>query len=76
MFIGLSASCQPPRTYCAWHIERLESRLLLTDNVWTSADGGSYGIDGNWSLGHVPTASEDAKITLAGDYSVTLAPLE
>src|SRR5205809_1150228 len=29
MFIGLSASCQPPRTYCAWHIERLESRLLL-----------------------------------------------
>src|SRR5689334_21806067 len=58
------------RRRCA-PIEQLESRGLFTANHWINASGGDWSVDANWSLGHVPTASEDAVIDLPGSYTVT-----
>jgi hypothetical protein len=52
-------------------IESLENRWLLSTNSWKSAVSGDWDTASNWSAGHVPTASEDAVISLAGSYSVT-----
>lgn len=52
-------------------VERLEGRLLLSANSWKSAVNGDWDDASKWSAGHVPTASEDVTINLAGSYSVT-----
>src|SRR6185503_8734170 len=39
---------------------------------WNNALGGSWETPGNWSPPQVPGAADDARITLAGTYSVTL----
>ena len=44
---------------------------VITNNYWTNASGGDWDTATNWSLGHVPTATENAVITLAGTYTVT-----
>jgi len=54
-------------------VEILERRMLLTTNSWTNANGGDWDTASNWSLGHVPLASEDAVINLSGNYTVTHA---
>jgi hypothetical protein len=51
--------------------ESLESRLLLSANSWKAAVSGDWDTASNWSLGHVPTASEDVNIAIAGSYTVT-----
>jgi len=42
--------------------EALERRELLTANVWNNPNGGDWDTASNWSLGHVPLATEDAVI--------------
>src|SRR5690348_11398257 len=44
--------------------------LLTCTNSWTTASSGNWETGGNWSLGHAPTATEDACITLEGNYTV------
>jgi len=39
---------------------------------WNNASGGNWGTPGNWNPAQVPGASDDAVITLAGTYTVTL----
>jgi RHS repeat-associated protein len=39
-------------------------------NVWISSTGGDWDTASNWSLGHVPTAAENAVINLPGTYTV------
>ncbi len=51
-------------------IESMESRLLMTTNSWKSAVSGSWEDASRWSLGHVPTSSEDVSIVVAGTYTV------
>src|SRR3954464_4062349 len=52
-------------------VERLEGRVLLAANAWKSAVSGNWTDATRWSLGHVPTATEDVSITVAGSYTVT-----
>jgi RHS repeat-associated protein len=52
-------------------VEALESRVLLTTNSWKSAVSGDWDTASNWSLGHVPLATENVVINLAGTYTVT-----
>ena len=56
-------------------IERLEGRLLMAANSWKSPVSGDWDDATKWSAGHVPTATEDAVINLAGTYSVTHAKI-
>jgi fibronectin-binding autotransporter adhesin len=51
--------------------EPLEPRLLLSTNSWINSSGGDWDTASNWSLGHVPTATENVVINLAGSYTVT-----
>jgi hypothetical protein len=44
--------------------DRLEDRVTPTNNIW-NAGSGDWAVDGNWSLGHVPTGGEDAVINTA-----------
>ncbi|HYV97026.1 MAG TPA: hypothetical protein VE967_06205 [Gemmatimonadaceae bacterium] len=41
-------------------------------NSWTNASGGNWSTAASWSLGHVPTATEDVRIVAAGSYTVLL----
>src|SRR4051812_522701 len=52
--------------------EMLEKRVLFTTNFWNAAVNGDYTDGSKWSLGHMPTASENAAITLSGTYTVKL----
>src|SRR5437764_864708 len=52
-------------------VERLEGRVLLAANAWKSAVSGNWTDATRWSLGHVPTVTEDVSITIAGSYTVT-----
>src|SRR5712672_940238 len=52
-------------------VEPLEPRVLLAANAWKSAVSGDWDLAGNWSAGHVPMASEDVQISVAGSYTVT-----
>jgi YD repeat-containing protein len=52
-------------------VEHLETRILLTTNTWVAAGGGDWDTAGNWSLGHVPTANEDAVINESGNFTIT-----
>src|SRR5688572_9301900 len=54
-------------------IECLESRTLFADVSWINPLGGDFNDPANWDTNSVPTASDDAFITLDGDYQVTLA---
>jgi len=60
-----------PRRRIFAALEPLENRLLMSVNAWKSAVSGSWNDATKWSLGHVPTSSEDATISMAGDYTVT-----
>src|ERR1700722_18111084 len=52
--------------------EVLERRVFLsTTNSWINPLGGDFDTSTNWSLGHVPLATEDAVINLPGTYVVT-----
>src|SRR5688572_20277783 len=53
-------------------IEALEDRVLFATNAWKAAVSGSWDDATKWSLGHVPTTTEDVQISVAGDYTVTL----
>jgi hypothetical protein len=46
--------------------------VLFAANVWKSAVSGSWNDATKWSLGHVPDATEDVSISVAGSYTVTL----
>ncbi|HWE97612.1 MAG TPA: CARDB domain-containing protein [Tepidisphaeraceae bacterium] len=53
-------------------MEPLESRILLSiTNAWKAAVSGDFDNPTMWSLGYVPTSTEDAVINVAGSYSVT-----
>src|ERR1017187_7683139 len=52
-------------------IEHLESRVLLSTNSWIANSGGDWDTASNWSLGHMPTASEDAVINESGNFTIT-----
>ena len=56
----------------AVHLETLETRQMMTANAWKSAVNGSWTDASKWSLGHVPTKTEDVVISAAGTYAVTL----
>ena len=48
--------------------------LVVSDNTYTGAKDGSWNIDANWSLGHVPTAEENAIVpTGKGTVKITNA---
>jgi fibronectin-binding autotransporter adhesin len=70
----LRAKAKPQRVICArasaW-AESLESRVLLSANAWKAAVSGDWDTASNWSLGHIPTATEDVSIAVAGNYTVT-----
>ena len=51
-------------------LDALESRLLLAN--WINASGGDFNTASNWDTNAVPTTGENANITLAGAYTVTL----
>jgi Ca2+-binding RTX toxin-like protein len=59
------------RAACDYGAEPLERRLLLAANSWKAAVSGDWDLGSNWSAGHVPTASEDVSISVAGSYTVT-----
>ena len=52
--------------------EPLERRLLMAVNSWVSAVSGDWDDPTKWSLGHVPLATEDVDITVAGTYTVSV----
>jgi hypothetical protein len=52
-------------------IEQLDSRILFTTNTWSATAGGDWDTATNWSLGHVPTATEDAVIVLGPSRTIT-----
>jgi fibronectin-binding autotransporter adhesin len=53
-------------------MEPLESRIFLSvTNAWKLAVSGDFDNPAMWSLGHVPTSTEDAVINVAGSYSIT-----
>ena len=54
-------------------IEALERRTLLAAVNWINGAGGDFNNPANWDTNTVPTAGDDASITLAGTYTVTLA---
>ena len=41
-------------------------RVVVDENVWTGAFNHYWNNDNNWSLGHIPTFTEDVVITTAG----------
>ena len=52
-------------------LEELGARVLPAVNTWINLGGGSWQVAANWSLGHVPTVTEDAVIPdLAGSQTV------
>jgi len=51
--------------------ERLESRLLLTTDIWRLAISGDWDTPGDWSTGFVPNGTEDVVISHAGTYTIT-----
>ncbi len=53
---------------CEW----LEDRRLLSNVNWINPAGGNWDVGSNWSTGMVPTADDDAKITIAGPATVTI----
>jgi len=53
-------------------IEGLEGRVLLSANAWKAAVSGNWTDPTKWSAGHVPLASEDVTINVAGTYTVTI----
>ena len=54
-------------------LHELEDRTLLSTDTWLPTTGGDWDTAGNWSLGRVPTASDDAVINLTSTGSVTLS---
>jgi hypothetical protein len=50
----------------------MEGRLLLSTNNWKAAVSGNWEDASKWSLGHVPTGSEDVTITAVGTYAVSV----
>ncbi len=46
--------------------------LAATTNSWKTAVSGDWTDTTKWSLGHIPDATEDVEITVAGSYTVTL----
>jgi hypothetical protein len=60
--VGVAAVIAPPLAHASG-----------CDDSWTGTAGdGNWATGGNWSEGHAPTPSENACITLAGTYTVTL----
>ncbi len=47
-------------------------RAPLVTKTWANAAGGNWNVAGNWSPSGVPLSGDDAVITLAGTYTVTL----
>src|SRR5947209_4508657 len=55
---------------CPLRLEELEDRRVPVTNFWSAQNidppfqplGGDWDLSTNWSLGHVPTATEDAEI--------------
>ena len=66
-----SRRCRRIKGITVYFAEALESRRLLSSNAWKAAVSGDWDTAANWSAGHVPTASEDAVIAIAGNYTVT-----
>ena len=56
----------------AVRLEALETRQLMAANAWKSAVSGNWNDATKWSLGHVPTKTEDVVISVAGNYTVTV----
>ena len=57
----------PVLVAAAFAAEALESRVLLsTTNSWKAAVSGDFDDASKWSLGHVPTATEDAVVSVIG----------
>ncbi|HSV12810.1 MAG TPA: hypothetical protein VLI90_01025, partial [Tepidisphaeraceae bacterium] len=69
---GVGSRRRTPVSSAAGHaVEALEGRRLLSANAWKAAVSGDWDTASNWSAGHVPTASEDVSIAIAGNYTVT-----
>ena len=56
----------------AVRLEALETRQMMAANAWKSAVSGNWNDASKWSLGHVPTKTEDVAINVAGNYTVTV----
>jgi hypothetical protein len=55
-------------------LESLEARRLLASVSWINPAGGDFNTPANWDTNTVPGPSDDAFITLDGDYTVSIAP--
>ncbi|HEV3023943.1 MAG TPA: hypothetical protein VGX76_15820 [Pirellulales bacterium] len=53
-------------------LERLEDRLVLSTDTWSSPRSGSWSTAGNWSTGAVPQPNDDVVISGAANLMVTL----
>ena len=54
-------------------LQVLEDRIVLTTDTWIAATGGNWDVPQNWSLGTVPTASEDAVVDFTSIQTVTVS---
>ncbi len=52
-------------------VEQLEPRNMLSTITWGAVGGGDFNTAGNWVGGHVPGASDDAVINVAGNVTIT-----
>ena len=52
------------------NLESLEQRLVLSTITWIGPSGGDYDVPANWSPKQVPTAADDAVITLPSGSTV------
>ncbi|MFT3784872.1 MAG: M10 family metallopeptidase C-terminal domain-containing protein [Tepidisphaeraceae bacterium] len=53
--------------------EAMEARQLMAANAWKAGVSGDWNDPTKWTLGHVPTNTEDVVINAAGNYAVTLS---
>lgn len=61
------------RRLAAACLEAMEPRQLMSVNAWKSGVSGDWADATKWSLGHVPTTSEDVVINAAGNYTVSVS---
>ncbi|HEX7938311.1 MAG TPA: hypothetical protein VF483_04915, partial [Gemmatimonadaceae bacterium] len=71
--IAILSGCSDVVAPVVTKIQQVAARvdnLLTCSNSWVTATSGNWETASNWSAGHAPTSTEDACITLEGNYTV------
>jgi hypothetical protein len=53
-------------------LEVLETRVLLSTDVWINPNGGLWDVNSNWSLGHAPGSGDTANISTRAAVTITI----